>query len=50
MKRSEIETLLNGLGVEIDESKKKEFTDALMKINGEDINKEKLIQKLLEMI
>lgn len=42
MKRSEIETLLNGLGVEIDESKKKEFTDALMKINGEDINKEKI--------
>lgn len=41
MKRSEIETLLNGLGVDIDDSKKKEFTDALMKINGEDINKEK---------
>lgn len=39
MKRSEIDTLLNGLGVEIDESKKKEFTDSIMKINGEDMNK-----------
>ena len=39
MKRNEIDTLLNGLGVEIDESKKKEFTDSIMKINGEDMNK-----------
>lgn len=41
MKRSEIDTLLNGLGVEIEESKKKEFTDSIMRMNGEDINKEK---------
>ena len=41
MKRNEIETLLNGLGVEIDENKKKDFINSIMKINGDDINLEK---------
>lgn len=41
MKRNEIETLLNGLGVEIDETKGKEFINSVMKINGDDINAEK---------
>lgn len=41
MKRNEIDDLFKELGIEADETKKKAFTDRVMKINGDDINKEK---------
>lgn len=41
MKRNEIDDLFKELGIEADETKKKAFADRVMKINGDDINKEK---------
>ena len=41
MKRNEIDDLFKELEIEADETKKKAFADRVMKINGDDINKEK---------